>query len=409
MAPVTFFLTTGGSLLVRVKDQKGQSLINKEIMVHGKGRWGDVKQGSTDDEGECLFKHLQEGEVSITVSNQGIGSDFETNYFKESNVVNGRTTELEIIVKEGYVIYGIIMGNGKPMSKCTVRADSNLSYSDGISGTVKTNGNGLYRIENMESGEYTVTVSSNNPEDKWMRFASRKIKVLDKDVELNFSFSFGVITGTVTDFAGNPIEEAFVNLRELDNSSSYDHLFNYHAAGSRTTDSNGKYEIKNVNSGKYRLTVSKDGYAWMSRIIEKGDEFFIEENFKLDSPAAITGKVLTEDGVHVKRIILTLLTEMERARAAALARLHARRGVQHQRRRLPRPRGPAPEARSGQRPRRGRRPGRVTARMSEPRLVRSLRMRRLALRLAQHLAPEDQGRCRRKHAACDSAWRGGSR
>jgi large repetitive protein len=77
----------------------------------------------------------------------------------------------------------------------------------------------------------------------------------------------------------------------------------YYSRG--VTDENGKYIIKNLGEGKFKLTAGKDGYASSSQIVEKEEDQTLEVNFKLESPAVIKGKISTEDNEPIEWVSLS--------------------------------------------------------------------------------------------------------
>ena len=242
--------------------------------------------------------------VSATEVDNDYSVQMGTRVVKRATITEGRSTELEIIIGKGYAIYGTVTGNGKPMAKCMVTAEYGLGCYEGTTGSAATDKDGKYRIEKMGNGNYIVTIFS----EKFRQIVSIKVNVLDKDVKADIDLSLGSIAGVVTDAMGAPIDEVRIHAQNLDE-AEYSKSSRYSDWSNIQTDETGKYEIANVNKGRYRLSASKDGYASESKLVTKGDEQSLEVNFQLQSPGVITGKILDTDGLPLKNAFITIFNE----------------------------------------------------------------------------------------------------
>jgi Domain of unknown function (DUF1929)/Carboxypeptidase regulatory-like domain/Glyoxal oxidase N-terminus/IPT/TIG domain len=101
----------------------------------------------------------------------------------------------------------------------------------------------------------------------------------------------GKLTGKVTDSAtGNPIQGAAVS----------------YAGGSTTTAANGTYTLANVMPGEVLVTVSKTGYATISRTQAVAGGTTATLNVALAPPGTITGKVISSvDDAGIAGAIVT--------------------------------------------------------------------------------------------------------
>ena len=101
----------------------------------------------------------------------------------------------------------------------------------------------------------------------------------------------GTLTGKVTDSAtGNPIQNATVS----------------YAGGSTTTAANGTYTLANVMPGEVLVTISKTGYATISRTQAVAGGATATLDVALAPPGTITGKVTSSvDGPPIAGAIVT--------------------------------------------------------------------------------------------------------
>lgn len=106
-----------------------------------------------------------------------------------------------------------------------------------------SNSNGVYRINNLVSGLYQITVTKSNYTE--IQIASLKIKKnLHKDFKIQ---SAGVISGFIYNKIGKePIEDLTVRLVGSDLTA--------------VTDSNGYYKISNVQVGSHKIFVKNPAY-----------------------------------------------------------------------------------------------------------------------------------------------------
>jgi protocatechuate 3,4-dioxygenase beta subunit len=178
----------------------------------------------TDERGEAKFVHLEPGLHRFRLA-KGSGEGFFSGHggafavrvggfdgggrgWVEAEVAEGATTEIEIRAPLEVAVEGRVREAGESLSGATVelaRADEEddlprMPFGGG-GPSVQTDGQGRYRIEDVEPGEYTLTV----------RHPSRAMEseelvvVRDVDLHHDVDLSVAIVEGKVTDAAGKPL------------------------------------------------------------------------------------------------------------------------------------------------------------------------------------------------------------
>ena len=162
-------------------------------------------------------------------------------------------------------------------------------------GSAATDINGSYMISGLLSGSYNVTVST--PPEYNMLDASATVNVaIDETTFANFTLQYGgVITGTVTDYNGDPVPDAYI-------------LAIGPTTTSTITDINGTYRITRLESGSYTIRVeplnpnlmTASDYAYLTA----GQT--IVRNFTLQAAGSIAGNITDVNGTGIPNIIVYL-------------------------------------------------------------------------------------------------------
>jgi hypothetical protein len=175
--------------------------------------------------------------------------------------------------------------------------------------TTRTLDDGTFVLKNVPSGEYVVRVNQQErhlgEEDE-----ARDVKVTLKapkheKVTLHVERSHGVIEGRVTDRAGQPVTDAF-----LDFASAGQRMRRGYSVQGRApvvTDTEGRFKIDDLSDGDYSLRAyRKGGGEATAEHVKTGTR---DLTLKLDDGGAISGSV-TLEGKPVERfeVVLTAKT-----------------------------------------------------------------------------------------------------
>ncbi len=191
------------------------------------------KTQTTDGNGKFFFSKVPSGNRKITIK--------ATGYREFTDIVNIKEDTENTYEAYLKIAYGTLSGiitdsSGALVAGATVVVGG--SYS-GVSDT-----SGYYEIANIPIGNYSlsVTASGHTPYT-----SSVEIKEGANSLDIQLTVNTGTVAGVVTDAdTGDIIPGAIVSI-----GGGY----------TDTTDSNGYYEISNITTGTYPITVMADGYS----------------------------------------------------------------------------------------------------------------------------------------------------
>jgi len=260
---IDFSLARLGSIAGQVTDSAGNPIEGALVEYWGPGSsyW---RGASTDADGVYTIANLQPGDYRLRASKSGFVTLYWTSTggtlnYSEAELVTASldtvTENIDFSLPRITSISGVVRDNfGNPIQGAYVYADRTECC---WSSSATTDGDGRYSITNLAAGEYLVRASkfeyqteywtptggSTDPDEA----AAVTVSETSAVDSIDFSLArLGVISGRVTDTAGNPLEGALVE-------SSY-----WQEA---TTDADGIYTIVNLQPGDYWLEASKPGFT----------------------------------------------------------------------------------------------------------------------------------------------------
>jgi peptidoglycan/xylan/chitin deacetylase (PgdA/CDA1 family) len=109
-------------------------------------------------------------------------------------------------------------------------------------------------------------------------------------------YTTGIIDGRVTDYTGNPVSDAFIQISGTDKDSTF-------------TDEEGNYQLVGLEPGSYTVSVTPSPYAnlmssWASVSVAAGE--IVTQNFVLNPAGSIGGEVTDVNGNPVAGVHLYL-------------------------------------------------------------------------------------------------------
>ncbi|TMU87402.1 hypothetical protein FGG79_04555 [Bacillus sp. BHET2] len=261
-----------------------------------------VASTTSDPLGYYLVEDLAEGMyiVRASAANYGFNS-------VSTSVVSGATTTSDVPLQP---IPGTISGNvtddvsSQPIPDAIVQV---VNSSGQVVTSGMTDSLGNYTIENLVPGSYSIVFSANG----YSNSVIGAVVTQNQTTTLNASLSpiAGLVMGTVTDNAMNPIEGALVTI-----------IQNNIPIATDITDQNGNYEIPNLAPGSYTVVVSAENFTTETvGVIIISGESTVADAVLVPDPGTLTGNVTNDSGdpiagatVNVQTsssIILTTVTD----------------------------------------------------------------------------------------------------
>lgn len=178
--------------------------------------------------------------------------------------------EAEIAFEQGFTISGRVTKSGQPLAGATVSA--NLQGGGGRSASGRSDDGGVYRLDGLQPGRYSVTAFANSPG------ATVKSQTVDlaADQTLDIDFPIARIAGAVVESGTKrPLADANVTATAADATGG--------PGGIRmgiTTDSNGRFALEGLDTKSYTVTVQKADYLFEKRDVaaqEQGSDDLVIE------------------------------------------------------------------------------------------------------------------------------------
>lgn len=245
---------TTGSLTVVVEDTAKNKLANASVVITNGINEFNLK---TNENGELTFEDLSEGEWNVSVSLDGyVSATYKANIEAKKNTTMTVTLAKEI--KTGDLNVKVSDVDGNVLSGATVevvRDDFSLRYS--------TNDSGNVSFEDLEAGEYTVTISKNGYVERTTTVTIEAKKIVSIDVSLEKEIQKGNLEVIVNKHDETPAIGAIVTIRDK-------YGIDY---GVYTADENGKITVEDMMIGEYHIE------AYLEIDSEYG--VYIEDKFKI--------------------------------------------------------------------------------------------------------------------------------
>ena len=284
-------LVEGGLLEVYVVDTAGNPVADAPIRhEYPEGSNKDSNRHSTNKRGLVRLKNQIIGEHRFqTVENSllsDIGSEEDDSAEWESVVaVDQQTTQLTLHVAPRASLRGVITANGQPLERATVsllrenpgeneelivefQVEMATYSPKGFDSTDRTDRKGNYKLEDIPTGDYRVSVSHR---DRALPY-SVPVEIRSGDNKFNIELPITAIQGRVTNADGDPVERALVKVIPVAASSTADgeeergrqaleQLFGG-GRGGRRTDADGRYELVGIPADKtVVIQATADGFT----------------------------------------------------------------------------------------------------------------------------------------------------
>lgn len=315
---VNFFLPKGGTLTGRVFAPSGDPLPNKNVIAESPSL-GAHKE-TTDGEGRYTFPHLIPGtyfvrvekkkkatSIAIQISMDKGGALGEVLLEGEKVLIEpGETVVRDFYEKVLCTVTGTVYCENVPLSSCTVELrQKNPPSPFPIEKSSFLDQNRMYSIQDVESGEYVLSVRLHNAFTVFW-------EEIDVPPKLEHRFDIvlvlGSLSGAVRSSSGQPIPGVKMKLeeeeggREGDSKTRGENFFG-------ETDSEGCYEFCGIPAGHYKISAKADHFTQAMRggiRLEEGQKRE-EIDFVLQRGGSLEIRVVDEEtGRSLAHCFLTL-------------------------------------------------------------------------------------------------------
>ena len=227
-----------GAVNVHVRDAVGNPVGTARVDIYTQTIFGGVLTASTRDDGVAAFPRVLAGGFSANVNDPATQQTASAN----GSVSAGGVADLVITLGSAATITGVV----NAPDGVTPVANASVRISGSTSRTAVTGPDGVYRVEGVPLGHFTVDAY-----DGAGRFRARQsgvsITTLGQTVSVNLRMAaLGRVVGIVKKPDSTPAFQALVEVRSLNAD-----LGGYFTA---QTDSDGSYVVTNVPEGATTVT-----------------------------------------------------------------------------------------------------------------------------------------------------------
>lgn len=305
--PVEIAIDAGGAVEGTVTGLAMRPL-RDALMVAFSLQAGSMRSGTTDQNGYYKIDGLPPGQYVVFKSRlderaDNIGLELMSNMrLKTVTVRRGKTARLDVHDEgeDGVRVFGVVRENGTPVPRALIT----LLGSDrqGLLGMgVRANAarmDGRYELVGIKPGDYVMQVTRFQGQPVQTTF---EIEIPEDVSEFAYDITLptSTITGMVVDSRGTPVKGMRVTLGSDDSSLSGDGLIGMIAANGLSqarTDEEGKFEMKSVAAGTYRLTAGSRIGGRRGRRPREDEPQYGEanlENVLVDGITPVEGLVVT--------------------------------------------------------------------------------------------------------------------
>lgn len=218
----------------------------------------------TGADGRFQFSGVPPGTATLRAT-AGDFAGSSRSVLKQVEMPEGQpVVQTEIVFDPGFVLAGRVTRGGQPLPNVTVIA--NLIGGGGRQASSRTDDGGSYRMEGLAEGTYNVMAMSNVLGGS---IRSQQVK-LSGDQSVDIAFPSAKLGGTVVDAqAKMPLPDAVIQITTADPNAA---PAGGRMARSATTDSNGAFQITDLDPVSYTLNVQKPDYIFDKRDITAAEQ-----------------------------------------------------------------------------------------------------------------------------------------
>jgi len=257
---LNFILEEGMILSGLVVDDLNNPL--SDVSISAVNTSGGDGRGRTfsDSKGQFTIDTLDEGKYRIDATYNLITSSGRSRFFIRIENIEANTYDITLMFEINGSISGraISAVDSRPVEKYRLRATKvrNLQGQGGSDNQAKvfniSNVNGEFSLKNLESGFYNIEITAEN----LIQGSRNNIRVVSPEETSNIEIALkqgGTVSGKVVSGINNtPIGGAKIKLVKYTDGEPPNINFD--------SDAEGNFEKPNVEEGKYKVIISKQGY-----------------------------------------------------------------------------------------------------------------------------------------------------
>ncbi|HQR46240.1 MAG TPA: carboxypeptidase regulatory-like domain-containing protein, partial [Thermoanaerobaculia bacterium] len=266
----------------------------------------------TGADGRFQFSGVPPGTATLRAT-AGDFSGSSRSVLKQVEMPDGQpVVETEIVFDPGFALSGRVTRGGAPLANVTVVA--NLVGGGGRQASSRTDESGSYRMEGLAAGTYNVMAMANA-----LGGSARSQQVtLSGDQSVDIAFPSAKLGGTVVDAqAKTPLPDAVVTATSADPGASSSTGAGGRMVRSATTDSNGAFQITDLDAASYTVNVQKTDYLFDKRDVTAAEQGTDALAFELSRGEGIG--VVGRDGVYGVPLHGLMVRVLDSARSPVFA------------------------------------------------------------------------------------------
>ncbi|WWB87080.1 carboxypeptidase regulatory-like domain-containing protein [Priestia aryabhattai] len=278
--------------------QTGEPLGNVSIVVRQFSPAGPViANSSTNGNGTFTIPHLPPGTYTVIATLSTFGTQSAS-----TQVFSNETAAVQLSLPpnpgaaQGFVTNA---ETGEPLFNTLVRI---VDTDNVVVGTVQTDINGRYSIQNISPGTYTLIIINPDFQRQTVGCAikSGQTTTINVSLQSNPGSIVGIVTSAQT---GLPLVGATVQI------FPYQGLI---SIGNTVTDENGRYRFISIQPGSYTVSANATNFARTSSGASVLATTQSTVNLSLQSnPASMSGQIVDQDGNPISNASIRVIDQSE--------------------------------------------------------------------------------------------------
>ena len=274
-APLRLVLKSGATLYGQVRGLTAEELQFTTIEARGES----FSNATVDSSGNFRMEGAPTGTVRVSAVFSRNFSNRKSSTPQTVTLNAGESRQIDLEFSSDTVISGRVLRNGRPLASANVMFAPRRGSANQTSSSTTTDERGQYSVSGLEPGEYNVSIIDMQRFSPYQTtYEVRGTSTFDID------YTASALRGRVVDAAGDPINDARVQLRSATSEGPF------RGDRSAATDVAGTFTIDFVAPGTYTVTADKSGFGNEVKEVIVGER----------TPADVEFRLSKNDGVGLK-------------------------------------------------------------------------------------------------------------